>query len=226
MQPYILPAFNGPLDLLVLLVQREEINIFDFPIRELIRQYKGREDQDELDNEIAHIRDLSSLVQLKTEKLLPIEAHEAAEPEEPPSDFLNHLMQYSAFKTIASELSKKEDVETSFYLRGSKEEIPPAVQTTTTSLQDFAKAFERILQEASLRKLRIPQETWTVEGKIASIRQSVQQGTLEFTSLFSLEKPKEELIVTFLAVLELLKQEKIKLTPNAQYTFVISKNML
>ncbi len=227
MHPYILPSFQGPIDLLVLLVQREELNIMDFSIQELIRQYIAKEEDDPLDDEITTIRDLSSLVHLKTTKLLPLEAQEENEPEEePPSQFLEHLIHYATCKNLAHELAKKEEIASGFFLRGSEESLPKdSVQTAPVSLQDFAQAFEKILQAAERRKLYIHNETWTVEDKIKLIKQMTKHDSLSFTTLFSLDHSKEELIVTFLALLELLKQERIQLHADAQCTFIITKKV-
>lgn len=227
MQPFVLPSFQGPIDLLVLLIQKEELDIFGFPIQEVIRQYLARQEKNVLDDEITIVRDIASLVQFKTEKLLPPEAKETQEPEEePPSEFLQHLIQYAAFKHVALELAKKEERETSFFTRGTEEELPEATPTTSPiSLQEFANAFGRVLKEAERKKLFIGKESWTVEDKIKLIKEITKKESILFTTLFTSEKPKEELIVTFLAVLELLKQERIKITPDEQHTFIISGNI-
>lgn len=225
MHPFILPAFQGPIDLLVLLVQRDELNIFDLSIKDLIAQYIKNRQGSDIDSEIATLCDMSTLVQHKTKSLLPSYILEEEEPEEaPPINFLQHLIEYASFKTIAETLSNKEEAEQTHFSRGYEESLPQEPpKYTSVSLQDFATAFAKVLKEAERKKFLIGKERWTVEDKIQQIKEMTIHQSMTFQELFSLDHPREELIVTFLAILELLKQQFLRLTRKSDEIVITSR---
>jgi segregation and condensation protein A len=211
---FALHNFEGPLDFLISLIQKEEIDIYDVSIHTLTQQFlkkleEWKESRVEAGAEF--IGTTAYLVWLKSKTLLP--KHEQPlideiEEEDPQFDIIHHLIDYCRFKQAAKKLSERQEQQSACFFRGASppEEFKRPLGLDHISLEEFAQLFETIMQQTAASKGQIHEESWRVSDKVKWIRLSIRsQHKMAFKVLFSVEKSRPELIVTFLAVLELMK---------------------
>lgn len=210
---YALDNFEGTLDFLLCLIQKEEIDIYDVPIQNLIHQFiqKFTAEEEGLDDGAEFIGTASFLILLKSKTLLP--SHEQ-EPlnldvavEDPHFEIIHHLIDYCRFKQAAKELSSRQDKQQGCYFRGiDAPEWKKPLGIDHVSLEELSLLFKEMMVKASQAKPLIHEENWRVADKIRLIRRWLQETvTFPFSMLLSPDKSRPEIIVIFLAVLELMK---------------------
>jgi segregation and condensation protein A len=210
---YALDHFEGTLDFLLCLIQKEEIDIYDVPIQNLIHQFiqKFASAEDGLDDGAEFIAAASYLVLLKSKTLLPSHEQEPLHFEEtledPHFEIIHHLIDYCRFKQAAKELTSRQDKQQGCYFRGI--DVPAwkkPLGIDHVSLEELSQLFKEMMEKASQAKPLIHEENWRVADKIRIIRRFLQETTtFPFVMLFSPDKTRPEIIVIFLAVLELMK---------------------
>lgn len=205
-----LDNFDGPLDFLLHLVQKNEIDIYEVMINKIIALYLSQEvARNDLDQGTDFISLAASLLLIKSKRLLP--RQEQVPEEEAPDprfDMIHHLLDYCRFREIAKELEEREQQQAGYFPRGAQPlpEVQKGLGIEHISLDDLAKLFQEIFQRAASQKKTIHEEVWRVSDKIIYLRNLVRkQQKVEFAVLFSPDHCREELIVTFLAILELMK---------------------
>jgi segregation and condensation protein A len=215
---YVLEHFEGKLNFLYQLVQKSEIEITDIPLKKLIDQFldKYAENHPDFIEEGAEfIGTTSSLIWWKSKRLLP--ANEQLENEDELAseldwDIIPQLIDYCRFKQMAKELSQLEHQQSQHYFRGS-DSIPAAKKNLGVehlSLEDLATVFKQIVAKANRQIGHIADEAWKVSDKIAYIRLCLQQRvSFKFEDLFSNSMSRVEMVVTFLALLELMKMGEL-----------------
>lgn len=205
-----LTQFEGPLDLLLHLIRRDKINIYDIPISDITREYLEYIDvMRELELEIAgeFFVMAATLMRIKSQMLLP--RHEGIEEEEDPrEELVRNLLEYKKFKEAASELAEREEDRRKVFTRP----VAPPVEeesdeTLDVTLFDLLEALQKVFEQVKIQTTyRIIPETVTVEEKLALIRRSIEEHSeVLFTELFGEEYSKLGIIVTFLAILEMVK---------------------
>lgn len=211
---FALENFEGPLDLLLHLIQKHEIDLSEVSIKKITEQYiqKLKEmGKPGVDAGAEFIASTSFLLWLKSRMLLP--RHEQAlSPEEqehdPRFDIIHQLLDYCKFKDAAKELAELESSRSSYYRSQDPNlevnRINLGIEHLT--MDDLAVLFRQALAKASSEVRLIEEEEWKVADKIKSIRSYLKQvKQIEIPELFAPGKSKLELIVIFLAVLELMK---------------------
>jgi len=215
-----LEIFEGPLDLLLYLIKKEEIDIYDIPISKITDQYlEYLEMMKLLDLDIAgeFIVMAATLMHIKSRMLLPpdeVPQEEIEEAEDPRTELVKRLLEYKKFKEAADELAKKEAMSSQLYTRKSEENFVPELEDSPffeTSIFDLLTAFSKILKEIPKETFyRLVKDKFTVTEKIHDIfHMLVNEPRLFFSKLFKETKSKLEIIVTFLAVLELIRLKEI-----------------
>lgn len=222
---FILDHFQGPLDLLVCLVQKEEIGIETVFFHDLLLQFFSQEKDLNKGGDFVH--SLSYLMLLKSRKLLPQEKQWEEEEllEDPRFEVIHHLVDYCKFKQAAKELNALQESQQECYFRGfTQEEYKKPMGIEHVSLEDLAQMFQGLMSRCRQEKGQIYEETWLVSDKITSILSLLtEQGELSFSSLFLEVEARMEMIVIFLAVLELMKMGKISIQRNASLgDFILS----
>ncbi|MCB1181299.1 MAG: segregation/condensation protein A [Chlamydiia bacterium] len=225
---YTLPTFEGPLDLLYLLVQNEEIEIFDLGLQELSAQLlKKLEEIPTIDQGAAHLWLISTLLLIKSRKLLPSAQEEAYEEEgDPRLTLMEHLIEYQRIKEAAEKLIDREEEQSLYFSRN-----PPMFSRTKSSglenvqLSDLAFLLGEMLELAKLRQPAVvDHETWSVKDQMNWLLATLLPGEkISFCSIFSSEKCRNELIVNFLALLELIKNQTFS-TYKENNTILIKRN--
>lgn len=209
---FTLENFEGPLDFLLHLVQKNEIDIYDIRLQKITEQFIQRlgTASPGIDNGAEFIGLTASLMWLKSRMLLP-KHEQAIDPEEleqdPRFEIIHQLIEYCRFKDASKELIAREQRQNAFYSRGlDAPDIKKNLGIEHLTLEDLAGLFQQVLAKASSQTREIHEEKWLVSDKIVWIRKRLKaEKEILFEVLFTPELSKEELIVIFLAVLELMK---------------------
>ena len=218
-----LEVFEGPLDLLLYLIKKDEIDIYDIPIERITRQYMeylGVMRMLDLNIAGEFIVMASTLMLIKSRMLLPEEkrAEEEIEEEEddPRWELVRQLVEYKKFKDAASRLEEMEARQEEIFGLGAKGlrvevEDDAGVQLTDVSLFDLIAAFNEVLKRSAQDEFeRIVDDRFTVADKIDTILQLVRSNqSVPFSELFRGEVRRHEIICTFLAILELIRLRQI-----------------
>ncbi len=213
-----LPVFEGPLDLLLYLIKKEEIDIHDIPMETITRQYlEYLEIMKMLNMDLAaeFIVTAATLLYIKSKMLLPVEKRKEDENdifEDPRNDLVQKLLEYKQFKDAASYLEDLQQKREKTFPRNAQiiEEVP-AVFIGELSVFDLCQTFKNILKRAKPDKLEsLFADTFTVEEKLLDLRSRLLvQPELYFKDLFGDNQTKNEIICMFLAILELIKLQEI-----------------
>ena len=209
--------FEGPLDLLLYLVQQDEIDVYDIPIAQITHQYLAYlEAMQEFDLEIAgeFILMASTLIRIKTQMLLPRPEEEREEFEDPRSELVKALLEYRQFKQAAQELEKRGQVWLRRYCSGG-DGIEPEVDYVLNKVDVTALmiAFGEVLLRAKEERVHhIEHEEIPIEARIEHvIRLLEQHGGVEFRQLFEDDFRRHVVLVTFMAILELARLGQISI---------------
>lgn len=215
-----LPVFEGPLDLLLHLIKENKVDIYDIPIVDITRQYLDYlELMKELNLEIAgeFLVMAATLIHIKSKMLLPPDEEQTEEPlEDLRSELAQRLLEYQAFKEASSDLREREDIWKNIFRRiqpqagGFGNEPEPLL--FEASLFDLMSAFKNLLSKTSTEQvIEITRETLTVADKINYIMEALEgEDGIRFENLFEQNFTKIALIITFLALLELIRLGLVK----------------
>lgn len=222
---YRLPVFEGPLDLLLYLIQKNEIDIYDIPVALITEQYNEHLDRmRELDLDIAadFILMAATLIQIKSRMLLPASplAEDGTPAEDPRQPLVDQLLAYQRLKEISHFLQEREEVSAAQYPRSplpSSELWDPAQTGLDVDLYDLLDALQNVLKRAGDRRERL---VYAPELSLVTCMNKVldllgTHGSVLFAELFSESASRMEIVVTFLALLELVKQKVVLLFQEA-----------
>ena len=207
-----LPEFHGPLDLLLYLVKREEVDILDIPIARVADQFLAwLHLLKTIDVEVAgeFLVTAATLIYIKSKMLLPptpkIEGEEDLN-EDPRGELIERLLEYQKFKSAAQMLHSRGEIEAASFTRGALETDKSNPEVSATMF-DLLRVFREILKRAeSEAEMEIHRDEVTMSEKVAQIRAALAGGDeVNVRDLFMLARSKRELIVTFLAFLEMVK---------------------
>jgi segregation and condensation protein A len=211
-----LPAFEGPLDLLLHLIKDNKLDIYDIPISLITGQYiEYIAMMKELSLEVAgdFLVMAATLIQIKSRMLLPLD--EEAEPEQmedPRLELVQRLLEYKTFKDASSILKEREEEWQKVFVREPEadddddEKVPTELYLFDVNVFDLLGAFKKVFDSALPEVLTITREILTVKDKIFLIVDLLENlECIRFEELFKDNKTRTQLIVTFLALLEILK---------------------
>ncbi len=227
-----LKAFEGPLDLLLHLIEKNKVDIYDIPIAEITDQYMAyisRLDMEDLDLASEFLVMAATLLDIKSRMLLPAEEEEAEEGEDPREELTRRLLEYKMFKEISLTLQERQQDAGHVFYR--EEDIPEEVAGYRQPVD-----LDRLLEGISLIRLneifqavmkrqedkidpvrsrfgRIEKEPVKVEDKILEVLALCRERQAFFFDALFPERPdRYEIVVAFLAVLELMKVGAVRLT--------------
>jgi segregation and condensation protein A len=238
---YKLEAFEGPLDLLLHLIDKNELDIYNIPIKEITDQYLGyvqAMQELELDITSEFLVMAATLLSIKSKMLLPkppvIEFDEYFDDMDdsldPRAELVAKLIEYRKYKSIADMLRDKEVERSLVYTREPEDLTPylPEVQENPVEGLDVADllfAFQRTLRKLANRNVvaRIRRDEISVKDRIREVVDllKIKGGKLLFSKLFDYEMTREEVVVTFLAILELMKMKKIVCYQNQLFDDIV-----
>ena len=229
---YKLEQFEGPLDLLLHLIAKNKVSIYDIPIAEITDQYLeyvSQMEREDLNVVSEFLVMAATLLDIKSRMLLPAEVNEEGEEEDPRAELVERLLEYKMYKYMAFELKDRElDAEKVFYKNPTipKEvaRYEPPVDLDKLldglTLAKLQRIFESVMKrrEDKVDPIRsnfgtIRQEPVSLEEKITSVMDYARKHRrFSFRAMLERQGDKLEVVVTFLAVLELMKIGKIHLT--------------
>ena len=217
-----LEVFEGPLDLLLFLIKRDEIDIYDISIERITRQYlEYLQAFKELNIEVAgeFLVMAANLIYMKSRSLLPVDQRppeEEAEEDDPRWELIRQLIEYKKFKEAAVDLHAREIEQQQRFVRspnGAPETALAPMRLGEVGIFQLINAFQNVIKRIEARQdlQEIFEERFTVSDKIDLILQRVGGGgQLRFSELFEGVSSRVEVVVTFLALLELIRLKQIR----------------
>ncbi|MCS7079260.1 MAG: segregation/condensation protein A [Chloracidobacterium sp.] len=209
-----LEVFEGPLDLLLHLIKRHELDITDIPIARITAEYLAYiQALRDLDFDVAgeFLVMAATLIHIKSRMLLPAtaEATTEAAAEDPRAELVRQLLEHQRYRAAAQVLWTRYEVEQGVYTRPVQES--PAGEVSVTVF-DLLETFKRLLDRRRQRlELAIAHETMTQARKLAELRALLEtQPRLNATRLFEAARSKREMVCLFLAILELLREGVVR----------------
>ncbi|SFH48692.1 condensin subunit ScpA [Tindallia magadiensis] len=224
-----LKAFEGPLDLLYHLIQLNEIDIYDIPIHEITDQYMDYlQTIQSLDLEIASefLLMAATLLEIKSRMLLPKEEkndEDTTDENDPREELVNKLLEYQMYKAAAADLKHREEQVPNTYFKSQEDLSKYLMDSGDDGLLDdsidingLKEIFEKVLLTSIRRKssiqtskpIYLANETYKVSQQMLKIKKALRSSnkTLSFTDFFISLSCKEEVVVTFLALLEMIQK--------------------
>jgi len=215
-------VFEGPLDLLLYLIRKEEVDIYEVNLTKLATQFiEHIEVMRMLDLDIAgeFLVMASTLMYIKSKELLPVDkqvhVEEEDEGEDPRWELIRQLVEYKKFKDAAAQLQQLEQAQETVYHRLAPKpdfEVITIKSKPEVSLFDLINAVTSVLKRVNQREdLReIFEDRWTVSEKIEDLIQLMnQRSAVRFSELFDGARTRSEVVVTFLALLELIRLKQL-----------------
>ena len=230
--PLKLQVFEGPMDLLMHLIEKNKIDIYDIPIVTITDQYLDyvrQMEHSDMNVTSEFLVMAATLLDIKSRMLLPREENEEGDEEDPRDELVKRLLEYKMYKFMSEELKEKSRQAGLSYFR--KQDLPEEVRSyvpplnyeeligdrTAQSLRNvFADVMKRRKSRVDPRRSgfgKIHREEISVADKTLYIRAYLQSHPhADFREMLELQDSKEEIIVTFLVILELMKHQKIRIT--------------
>jgi segregation and condensation protein A len=218
-----LEAFEGPLDLLLYLIRKHNLDILDIPMAELTRQYMGYvEKMQAIKLELAadYLLMSAMLIEIKSRMLLP-KPTEVESEDDPRAELVRRLMEYEAIKLAAQGLDDLPKVGVDLMVASAYFDKVVQVQAPQVSMEDVLAAWQNVLKRAShYAHHQVGKSELSVREHMSQIlRKLKEQNMMEFSALFDIETdgiPK--LVVCFLAILELAREGLVKITQQAAFS--------
>lgn len=219
-----LEIFEGPLDLLLYLIKRDELDIYDISIERITKQYlEYLQAFKELNIDVAgeFVVMAANLIYLKSRSLLPVDQQppeEDVEEDDPRWDLIRQLIEYKKFKEAAAQLQQRQLEQELIFVRepnGIDPVVAAPLRLGEVGVFQLIKAFQAVIKRVEAREdLReIFGEHYTVSDKIEWILQRIGDGVpLRFSELFVRMASRVEIVVTFLALLELIRLRQVTAT--------------
>lgn len=238
--------FNGPLDLLLHLIEKNKFNIFDIPIVEITEQYLeyvDKMEKSDLDVMSEFLVMAATLISIKAKMLLPKEEKEEEEEDDPRAELVRRLLEYKMYKYASYELKDMElDAGRSYYKPATlpdevlqyKEDIDPAEVVGDATLALLNEIFNQVMRRTADRvdPIRskfgtIEKEEVSLETKMEDIKASMRglKG-INFRTLLEAQASKVNVIVTFLAILELMKVGELAIRQDELFGEIIIDSLV
>jgi segregation and condensation protein A len=221
-----LEMFEGPLDLLLHLIRKNEISITDIPIALITEQYLDYlKLMKELNLDVAgeYLLMASTLLHIKSKMLLPTSPEEEEEGgEDPRAELVRRLLEYQAYKEAATELQRRPLLDRDVFIRTVplETEEPEKEEKIDVNLFDLLEAFRKVLERAKPEIFHeVMMEQITVEERIQDILSLLQREnrSVTFYRLFPEQAPRKIIVVTLLAILELVKMKLVRVFQMAPF---------
>jgi segregation and condensation protein A len=235
-----LDSFEGPLDLLLHLIDKAEVDIYDIPIAEITEQYLSTIDEMhalQLDVASEFVVMAATLLSIKSKMLLPKKEEQVFQPlldidveeADPREELVQRLLEYKRYKLLAEELREMEIGRSHVFTRPA-EDLTPYVREEESTVKDVSlydlltaleKLFTRIRTKEPLRK--ISRDEVSIKDRMQEIRQLLKAGggMVRFFQLFSASATRTEIVTTFLALLELMKSKHVTCVQNQLFQDIL-----
>ena len=219
----ILEAFEGPLDLLLYLIRRQNLDILNIPIQEITKQYvEYIELMHQMNFELAaeYLVMAAMLAEIKSRMLLPTIHDDEEMEEDPRAELIRRLQEYERFKQAAEDIDGLPRLERDVWVAEVYVEDKAEQQEwVEIDLKDLVMAFKEVMARADLKVSHaIEREVLSVRDRMTLVLDRLLQNkTVRFESLFNVKEGRQGVLVSFLAILELLKAHTIELVQNEPF---------
>ncbi|MDH4054275.1 MAG: segregation/condensation protein A [Gammaproteobacteria bacterium] len=218
-----LEAFEGPLDLLLYLIRRQNIDILNIPIAEITKQYvQYIEVMQEMQLELAgeYLLMAAMLAEIKSRMLLPRPVAEEEEEDDPRAELVRRLQEYERFKKAAEDIGELPRLERDVFIATA--DAPDRKVTTKlpdVTMKELLLAFHDVLKRAEMySNLHMQREPLSVRQRMSEILSRIKANEFTgFADLFDPEEGRMGVAVTFIAILELLREAVIEVVQSEQY---------
>lgn len=218
-----LEAFEGPLDLLLYLIRRQNIDILDIPIAEITQQYvQYIEVMTELQLDLAgeYLVMAAMLAEIKSRMLLPRPEPEEDEEDDPRAELVRRLQEYERYKKAAQDISDMPRLERDVFVANAEApERKVVTKTPDVTMKELLLAFHDVLRRAEMfSNLHMQREPLSVRQRMSEVLSRIKTGTFtSFADLFDPEEGRMGVAVTFIAILELLKESVVEVVQSDEY---------
>lgn len=221
----ILEAFEGPLDLLLYLIRKENIDILDIQVAQITHQYMGYVELMKavrLELAAEYLVMAAMLAEIKSRMLLPRSRHSAADEEDDPrAELIRRLQEYERIKTAAEDLDEIPRLGRDVFI--AKAVAPDARSrrlVPDVAFEEVLLAMAEVLRRANMfESHQISRETLSTRERMSMVLEALRDGSfVPFARLFSIEEGRLGVVVTFMAILELVKESLIELVQNEPYS--------
>ena len=238
-------VYDGPLDLLLDLIRKQDLNIWDIPIARITAQFLAYVEQlkeADVDNAGEFIYTAALLIQIKSKMLLPKAPPEAAdpnEPEDPRTELVERLLQHERFKNAAAMLAERQQIEAATWTRSGLKDflnesraadpdnrVDPNAREIAADVPDLVRIFQAVLERARNRPvLDVEEDAVTVGQMIDYLRRRLvlEERPIALTRILQNTRSQRAVIAMFLAVLELVRLQAILLRQDANFSEVFIK---
>lgn len=219
----VLETFQGPLDLLLYLIRRHNLDVLDIPMAELTRQYLGYIEllqQHRLELAAEYLLMAAVLIEIKSRLLLPAPAKAGIEEDEDPrAELMRRLLEYEQIKLAAQQLNELPQAGRDFEIVQVLIERTAQARLPEINVDDLRQAWMGLLARAKLNAHhKVRREPLSVREQMAHILRCLQGGDyVAFDTLFDLEGGLSKLVVTFIAMLELAKEYLLEIQQNTTF---------
>lgn len=219
-----LETFQGPLDLLLYLIRKQNLDILDIPVAMIIRQYMEYVElmrKFRLDLAAEYLVMAAMLAEIKSRMLLPRSQPEEEEEEDPRTALVHRLQEYERFKQAAQDIDNQPRLERELYLVSVDFEDPEPVRIESrASLNDLVVSFRNVIERSRLnQKFLIDKEGLTTREKMTYILDKIRSTPrfLRLEDFFDLKQGRMGLVVSFMAILELVRDDMLVVVQNEPF---------
>ena len=219
-----LEAFAGPLDLLLYLIRRQNIDILDIPIAEITRQYVEYIDmmkEVQLDLAAEYLLMAAMLAEIKSRILLPRSEDVEEDEEDPRAELIRRLLEYQRFKTAADEISQLPRMERdTFQASAEPHDRRVVAKLPDLTLKELLVVFKDVAARAEMfAHLHVSREQLSVRQRMSEVLEKIRRSDFKtFSDLFDPAEGRMGVTVTFLAILELLRESMIDVVQTEAYS--------
>lgn len=226
LEVFLAETFEGPLDLLLYLIKKQNLEILDLPIAEITRQYvEYVTAMTEIQLELAceYLVMAAMLAEIKSRMLLPRPKTEEEDEGDPRAELVRRLQEYERFKQAAEDIDQLPRVGRDIYKPVVEvPELRVVKQPPQVDMREILAAFSNVMKRASAYKHHhVDFEPLSVRERMSKVLESVRGGAyVDFGSLFDVEEGKGGVVVTLLAILELVKQSLLELVQTEAFAVI------
>ncbi|OUU78957.1 MAG: segregation/condensation protein A [Gammaproteobacteria bacterium TMED78] len=219
-----LETFEGPLDLLLYLIRRQNLDILDIPILDITMQYTKyielmRDMQFELAGE--YLLMAATLAEIKSKMLLPRSINDNEEEDDPRAELIRRLQEYERFKVAADDIDTLDRVERDNIVVNTIDyDKPKSLKLPDLALQDLLIAFQEVVERSALfSNVHVQKEPLSIREKMTYILSTIsEKNYCDFSDLFDPAEGRMGIAVSFLAILELIRNHLIDVVQTEAYS--------
>lgn len=219
----VLESFEGPLDLLLYLIRKQNVNILNIPVAEITAQYMGYVElmhEANLDLAAEYLVMAAMLAEIKSRMLLPKPKTENEDEEDPRLALVRQLQEYERFRQAANDIEDMPRVNRDIYIANAKfDDIDPPKVEAKVTLDQLTRAFKGVLERAHANQLhQVTREVMSMRERMTDILKRLQETDYcRFEEFFTEEESKMGVVVTFIAILELCRDNMLLVIQNGAF---------